>query len=133
MVESNEPGNKMKVFVQKAIEQQQAAIEESLIFIVVHDDEHQIEIYKKIATKNANSARRIFTFNDCDTFYDFVIEKVSSKEHIKIIIFVGGRLVNDVVCSIHFCEQVQSILILNKGLVSDEERESMKMNSKVNS
>ncbi|CAF1380414.1 unnamed protein product [Adineta steineri] len=131
MFESNKPGDQMKSFVQKAIEQQKIAIERSLIFIVVHDNEEQIERFKNIAMKNEDSAQRIFPFSNFDTFYDFIIEKVSSRPAIKIIILVGGQLVDDVVSSIHFCEQVQSILILNKSSISNEERESLKTYSKV--
>jgi len=131
MAESNEPGDRMKMFAQKAIQRETTEIEGTSILIVVHDDEQQLEKFKKIATKNTDSARKIFVFNDVDTFYDFVCVKASSNLR-QIVVFVGGQLVNDVVSSIHYCEQVQLILIMNKPPFSDEERESMKMYSKVN-
>jgi hypothetical protein len=132
MAESNQPGDIMKIFAQKAIQRETTEIEGTSILIVVHDDEQQLEKFKKTSTKNADSARKIFVFNDLDTFYDFFIEKNSSDSRIQIVVFVGGQLVNDVVSCIQHCKEVQLILIMNKPPFSDEERESMKMYSKVN-
>jgi hypothetical protein len=131
MAESKKPGDRMRVFAQNVMESAKTAIEGKYIFIVVHDDEQQIKMYKNIATKNADSVERIFVYNNVDACYDFVVEKVSSRPDIQIIVFVGGQLVSDVVSSIHDCEKVKSILILNKPPFSDEELEAMKIYPKV--
>ncbi|UJR19298.1 hypothetical protein I4U23_022427 [Adineta vaga] len=131
MTESNETADKMKVFAQMALERGKTEIEASCIFIVVHDDEQQIEMYKNIATKNEDSAERIFVYNNVDECYDFVIDIVSTRQSVQITVFVGGQLVSDVVSSIHDCEEVKAILILNKPPYSDEERKAMQLYPKV--
>jgi hypothetical protein len=81
----------MKVFTQNAIEREITAIEGSSLFIGVHDDEQQFEIFKKAATKNADSVRKMFVFNDVDTCYDFVLAKISANLHNQIVVFVGDQ------------------------------------------
>lgn len=134
MAESKDPADLFGTLVRNAVERQSVAIESRFRFIIiaVHDDEEQVKVLKKIATNNANSTRTTRVFDNVDECFAFVTDEVSSNPNVPIVIFVGGRLVTDLVSSIHYCEQVQLILIANKPPFNEEERESMKMYAKVN-
>jgi len=132
MAESNNPINLLKILAQNAIERQREAIQSHIILIAVHDDQEQIKAFQKIAAKDANSIRKMYVFDNEDACVDFVCERVSLNPDVKINVFVGGGLVTGIVSSIHHCEQIQVILITNKPPFNEEERESMKMYSKVN-
>ncbi len=54
-------------------------------------------------------------FDNVDASLEFVTENVSSNPHVKIIIFIGGGLVHELVSSaICYGEQLQLILVINK-------------------
>ena len=132
MAESNIPAEYMGVIIQRVLESNADPAKINIIFIAVHDDEKQLKVYNKFARKYADSAQRKYIFDNVDACYDFVTERVSLNSRVKIIIFVGGGLVNELVLSVQFCEQIEVIFITNKPPFNEEEQESMKISSKVN-
>jgi hypothetical protein len=133
MAESNIPTYSSSILVRLA-ETQRDSIQRVLsknLIIVVHDDDDHLKGFRQIATAKPECIGKMHVFDDDEQCSNFVCEKVAEDPNVKFIVFVGGRLVRDLVSSIHFCSQVKTIFILNKPPFDEEERELMKTCPKV--
>ena len=136
MAESNTWSNKFRSILQKVAEQRVSAEAKSneFITILVHDDAELRKRCNEVVAQHANAIIGGYAFDNVDECLDYIIEKVSSNEHVTIMISVGGQLVCDIVQSpVYNCDQVQLILITNEPPFKEEERELMKNYPKVNS
>jgi hypothetical protein len=133
MAESNIPTYSSSILVRLA-ETQRDSIQRVLsknLIIVVHDDDDHLKAFRQIATAKPECIGKMHVFDDDEQCSNFVCEKVAEDPDVKFLVVVGGRLVRDLVSSIHFCSQVERIFIVNKPPFDEEEREIMKTWPKV--
>jgi hypothetical protein len=131
MAGSNNSMESISMLFRKASENQRSFIENICKIIIVHDDENILNTFKIMASPNSSSNRIMRIFDNVYACSDF-LTRISDNYQLKLIVFVGGQLVHDLVSSIHHREQVQVIFILNKPPFTEEERNTMKLYSKVN-
>ena len=132
MAQSNTPENSLAAIIGRTMERQRETIRSKCTIIAVHDNEKIIETFKQIAATDSDSKRLLHVFDNVDACFDFVLNEVSCKPSVEILIFLGGGLVCDIVTAIHACDQVTKIIIVNKPPFDKEERELMKTYPKVN-
>ena len=132
MAESNASDDLLTAMISRTIELQRGTIQSKYIMIIVHDNEQLIRSFKQIAAMNSSSRRLLHVFDNVDECYEFVVNEVSIKPHVEMRIFVGGGLVRKLVDTIHFCEQVKKIIIIDKPPFNKEEQELMKKFPQVN-
>jgi hypothetical protein len=102
------------------------------IFIVNGDkDKNKIFEQQIFIEYSRVSKRPIHIFHNVDDCYNFVMEQLYADKYAKCFVIVSDQLANEIIPEIVNCEQIEEIMIIDNNLLTQQEKELMKIHSKV--